>query len=208
MNVAAQSLPNTTLHRGSLDARMLQETMVMDTSMNSPTSMDDEELERPAINRRLVRERVMQALYAYEIGRNVGGESVDFMANNLVYPEFREHPELMEFAQSLMRRTFNCSEECDDVIRSLSENWDFHRIAPVDKVLLRMGITELLYFPEIPTKVTINEVIEIAKRYSTDKSSIFINGLLDAALSKLRKEGKLQKSGRGLIGEVGEETAE
>jgi transcription antitermination protein NusB len=173
--------------------------------MNPSAPLDDEELERPPVNRRLVRERVMQALYAYEIGRNVGGESVDFMATRLVYPEFREHAELLEFAQALMRRTFNCSEQCDEIIKSLSENWDFHRIAPVDKVLLRMGITELLHFPEIPTKVTINEVIEIAKRYSTDKSSIFINGLLDAALSKLKKEGKLQKSGRGLIGESGEE---
>jgi N utilization substance protein B len=173
--------------------------------MNLSAAMDDEELERPAINRRLVRERVMQALYAYEIGRDVGGETIDFLADELVYPEFKAHPELLEFAQDLMRRTFNCSEDCDEIITSLSENWEFHRIAPIDKVLLRMGMTELLHFPEIPTKVTINEVIEIAKRYSTDKSSIFINGLLDAALSKLKKEGKLQKSGRGLIGDGGGE---
>jgi N utilization substance protein B len=169
--------------------------------MNAASAMDDDELERPAINRRLVRERVMQALYAFEIGRDVGGESVDFLASRLVYPEFEGHPELLEFSQSLMRRTFNSAEECDEIIKSLSENWDFHRIAPIDKVLLRMGITELIYFPEIPTKVTINEVIEIAKRYSTDKSSIFINGLLDAALGKLKKDGRLVKSGRGLIGE-------
>lgn len=169
--------------------------------MPSSEQILDDELEHPTPNRRLVRERVMQALYAYEIGRDAGGESVDFLASRLVYPEFRDNPELLEFAQTLMRRTFNCSDECDEIIRSLSENWEFHRIAPVDKVLLRMGIAEFLHFQEIPTKVTINEVIEIAKRYSTDKSSIFINGLLDAALSKLRKEGRLQKSGRGLIGE-------
>ncbi|MBC8144407.1 MAG: transcription antitermination factor NusB [bacterium] len=167
--------------------------------------MDDEDVERPAVNRRLVRERVMQGLYAYEIGHLVGGESVDFLADHLVYPEFIQHTELLDFAQTLMRRTFNSSTDCDEIIMSLSENWDFHRIAPVDKVLLRMGITELIHFPEIPTKVTINEVIEIAKRYSTDKSSIFINGLLDAALSKLKKDGRLTKSGRGLIGEAGEE---
>ena len=166
----------------------------------------DDDIERPAPNRRLVRERVMQALYAYESGHNVGGESIDFLASHLVYPEFRGNTELMEFAQTLMRRVFNCANDCDEIIRSLSENWEFHRIAPIDKVLLRMGITELLQFPEIPTKVTINEVIEIAKRYSTDKSSIFINGLLDAALSKLKKEGKLNKSGRGLIGEERDET--
>ncbi len=143
----------------------------------------------------------MQALYAYEIGRNVGGESIDFLASRLVYPEFRDSTELLEFAQSLLRRIYNNSDECDKIISSLAENWEFHRIAPIDKVLLRMGITELLYFPEIPTKVTINEAIEIAKRYSTDKSGIFINGVLDAALAKLKKEGRLNKSGRGLIGE-------
>jgi N utilization substance protein B len=157
--------------------------------------------EPPVPTRRLVRERVMQAMYAYEIGREAGGETIEFLASDLVYPEFRGNSELLEFAESLMRRVYNCSEECDEIIRSLSENWEFHRIAPIDKVLLRMGMTELLYFPEIPTKVTINEVIEIAKRYSTDKSSIFINGLLDAALSKLKKDERLNKSGRGLIEE-------
>lgn len=172
--------------------------------MNASSSMDDDDIERPPVNRRLVRERVMQGLYAYEIGHAVGGESIDFLASHLVYPEFLAHAELLEFAETLMRRSFNNSEECDEIIKALSENWDFHRIAPVDKVLLRMGITELIHFPEIPTKVTINEVIEIAKRYSTDKSSIFINGLLDAALSKLRKDGRLAKTGRGLIGDSGE----
>jgi N utilization substance protein B len=162
---------------------------------------DGDDIERPTPTRRLVRERAMQALYAYEIGRNAGGESIDFLASRLVYPEFQRNSELSEFAQALMRRVYNNAEECDTIIRSLAENWDFHRIAPIDKVLLRIGITEMIFFPEIPTRVTINEAIEIAKRYSTDKSGIFINGVLDAALSKLRKEGRLKKSGRGLIGE-------
>src|SRR5512133_1840340 len=167
--------------------------------MSPSIHLDDDEQERPAPNRRLVRERVMQGLYAFEIGRDAGGESVDFLAQQLVYPEFAANSELLDFAQTLMRRTYNQEKECDMIIKGLSENWEFHRIAPIDKVLLRMGITELLSFPEIPTKVTINEVIEIAKRYSTDKSSIFIDGLLDAALSKLKNEGRLKKSGRGLV---------
>lgn len=169
--------------------------------MSSLNTFDDEESERPVPNRRLVRERAMQALYAYEIGHNVGGESIDFLASRLVYPEFRGNAELMEFAEKLMLRIYNHASECDEIIKSLAENWDFQRIAPIDKVLLRMGITEMLFFPEIPTKVTINEAIEIAKRYSTDKSGIFLNGVLDAALSKLKEEGRLKKSGRGLIGE-------
>lgn len=169
--------------------------------MSSVHTFDEEEVERPVPNRRLVRERAMQALYAYEIGRNVGGESIDYLAARLVYPEFKENTELFEFAQKLMLRVFNHSNECDEIIKSLAENWDFQRIAPIDKVLLRIGLTEMLFFPEIPTKVTINEAIEIAKRYSTDKSGIFLNGVLDAALNKLKQEGRLNKSGRGLIGE-------
>ncbi len=151
-------------------------------------------------NRRLVRIRIMQALYAYEIGHEVGGSSIEFLASHIVYPEFKSNTELLEFAQTLIRRAFNSREECDFIIKSLAENWEFHRITPIDKVLLRIGLTELLQFPEIPTKVTINEAIEIAKLYSTDKSGIFINGVLDAALSKLKEEGRLKKSGRGLVG--------
>jgi N utilization substance protein B len=75
------------------------------------------------------------------------------------------------------------------------------RIALIDKLLLQIGITELMYFPEIPPKVSINEVIEIAKDYSTSNSGKFINGILDAILSELKESGNLNKSGRGLIGE-------
>jgi N utilization substance protein B len=169
--------------------------------MSSDATFDDELEERAVPNRRLVRERAMQALYAYEIGRTVGGESIDFLASRLVYPEFREIPELRDFAEKLMLRVYSHADECDTLIRSLAENWDFQRIAPIDKVLLRICITEMLFFPEIPTKASINEAIEIAKRYSTDKSGIFLNGVLDAALTKLKGEGRLQKSGRGLLEE-------
>ncbi len=162
-------------------------------------TFEDEDIERPVPNRRLVRERAMQALYAFEIGRNVGGESIDYLAARLVYPEFHKHTDLLEFAQQLMFRVFNYSNECDELIRALAENWDFHRIAPIDKVLLRIAITEMIYFNEIPTKVTINEVIEIAKLYSTEKSGIFLNGVLDAVLVRLQGDGRLKKSGRGLV---------
>jgi N utilization substance protein B len=161
----------------------------------------DEEIDHPVPTRRLVRERVMQALYAHEIGHNVGGESIDFLASRLVYPEFRSYPELLDFAETLLRRVFNNMAEIDEIIKSLAENWEFHRIAAIDKVLLRIGIAEMLFFTEIPTKVTINEAIEIAKRYSTDKSGIFLNGVLDAVLAKLKQENRFTKSGRGLIGE-------
>jgi len=161
--------------------------------------LDDDDIEHPTPSRRLVRERAMQAFYAWEVGHDAGGESIDFLASRIVYPEFGSNTDLLEFSRMLMLRVFNHSSECDTIITSLAENWDFHRIAVIDKVLLRIGLTEILYFEEIPPKVTINEVIEIAKRYSTDKSGIFINGVLDAATARLKEEGRLHKTGRGLV---------
>ena len=87
------------------------------------------------------------------------------------------------------------------MIKEKVENWEMERIALIDRILLKIGIVEILYFPEIPPKVSINEVIEIAKDYSTLNSGKFINGILDAILSEAKKEGRLNKSGRGLIEE-------
>jgi N utilization substance protein B len=87
------------------------------------------------------------------------------------------------------------------MIREKVNNWEMERIALIDRILLRIAIAELLYFPDIPPKVSINEAIEIAKEYSTAKSGKFINGVLDAILTDLKQSGKLNKSGRGLIEE-------
>jgi len=78
-------------------------------------------------------------------------------------------------------------------------NWDSDRIALLDSVLIKMGIAELLYFPSIPPNVTMNEYIEISKDYSTPKSNIFINGVLDKTIKDFKESGLLNKSGRGLI---------
>jgi N utilization substance protein B len=78
------------------------------------------------------------------------------------------------------------------------KNWDHDRVAVIDMILIKLAITEFLYFESIPTKVTINEYLEVAKMYSTPKSNEFINGLLDTILVLLKAEGKVQKSGRGL----------
>jgi N utilization substance protein B len=79
------------------------------------------------------------------------------------------------------------------------EHWEFSRLAIIDKIILRMSICELLYFEDIPPKVTMNEAIEIARAYSTDKSDKFVNGVLDSILEDLKKEGRIRKSGRGLV---------
>jgi len=104
----------------------------------------------------------------------------------------------LEFAEELLRTSYDHREELDRLIKAKALNWEFDRIAVIDKLILRMAIGEFLYFPDIPPKVSIDEAIEISKRYSTEKSSKFINGILDAVLNDLRGQGKLYKTGRGL----------
>jgi N utilization substance protein B len=164
-----------------------------------PQDEDEEYDQPPAVNRRDVRIRVMQTLYAGAIGERVGESDIDQLASTLLTPHLAGRKDLLEFAHLLLIRAWNARTECDVLIGRLATNWDVDRIAPIDKAVLRMGIAELLFFTEIPTRVTINEAIDIAKRYSTDKSGVFINGMLDAAVTLLRDEGKLNKSGRGLM---------
>ena len=84
-------------------------------------------------------------------------------------------------------------------ISNNTPNWDKERIAELDAVLMKMAICEFVKFPSIPVKVTINEYLEIAKEYSTPKSSIFINGILDKISKEFKADGKLNKMGRGLM---------
>jgi N utilization substance protein B len=104
-----------------------------------------------------------------------------------------------EFLLELFRKTLLHQDEFTDEIDQKTPNWDTERIADIDMILIKMALTEFLYFPSIPTKVTINEYIEIAKDYSTTKSSYFINGVLDKLLKEYDKSGKLKKIGRGLL---------
>lgn len=83
---------------------------------------------------------------------------------------------------------FNNLEFIDSEIKKNLENWDFGRISIVDKIILRMGIVELQYFSDIPPKVTINEAIELGKKYSTEKSNVFINGILNKLKEILRRD--------------------
>ena len=105
----------------------------------------------------------------------------------------------MEFAQKLLAKTLLKDAEWTKEIEGKTPNWDKDRIADMDSILLKMAICELLNFPTIPEKVTINEFLEIAKEYSTPKSSIFINGILDNLVKEYKAENKLNKIGRGLI---------
>ncbi len=104
-----------------------------------------------------------------------------------------------EFLKKLYRFTANDTDYLEGIIKNNLENWDINRIALTDKVILKTAISEMVNFPSIPVKVTINEYIELSKIYSTPKSRKFINGILDVISDKLSKEKVIRKSGRGLI---------
>lgn len=113
---------------------------------------------------------------------------------------FEENKQAFDFARRLVMETVKHSVEIDKVIKTKVANWDFKRIAVLDRLVLRMAICELLYFDEIPPKVTMNEAIELAKLFSTAKSGQFVNGVLDAVLDDMKNAGELHKKGRGLYG--------
>lgn len=106
------------------------------------------------------------------------------------------------YVVELFRKTILHGAEYQELIKKFSENWDFERLALMDILIMQMAISEAINFPSIPAKVTLNEYIEISKYYSTDKSSYFINGILDKVFTLLRSDDKIKKSGRGLIGEA------
>jgi transcription antitermination protein NusB len=112
---------------------------------------------------------------------------------------FKDPEDEIPFVKTLLRKTIANDKENVQLIDELTKNWELDRIAKMDIILMKMAITELQEFNNIPKKVTLNEYIEISKFYSTPKSSSFINGILDKAIDRLEKENKIQKIGRGLI---------
>jgi N utilization substance protein B len=114
-------------------------------------------------------------------------------------PLYKDPADESMFVHDLLRKTIQNNTEYDVLITEMVDNWETERIAKMDLVLLKMGVTELLYFQSIPSKVTLNEYIEISKFYSTPKSNIFINGILDKIVDKLKAEKRLVKTGRGLL---------
>lgn len=104
-----------------------------------------------------------------------------------------------EFFKELFQQTISHDDEYEKLISEFAQNWATDRIAAVDMIILKMAVAEMLNFPSIPVKVTINEYIELSKNYSTQKSKQFVNGLLDKISISLEKEERIKKSGRGLI---------
>lgn len=115
------------------------------------------------------------------------------------YEEYRPSTEAtIEFGETLFKKVNDEDADLLQIIEPTLKNWDAERVAIMDMIMLKMALCELLDFPTIPTKVTLNEFVEISKMYSTDKSKDFINGILDRLMKQLHKDGKIQKEGRGL----------
>ncbi|MGB9695698.1 MAG: transcription antitermination factor NusB [Ignavibacteria bacterium] len=144
-------------------------------------------------SRRLLRVKVMEVLYAHQIG----GDPIDKIKKDLL--SNIDSAEAYNFVVKLINEIILNKSRIEKLIVSKLNNWEYDKISVIDKILLEIGTAELLFFPEIPPKVTINEAIEIAKTYSTAQSSKFVNGILDAILNELKSSGQLVKTGRGLI---------
>lgn len=106
--------------------------------------------------------------------------------------------EAMYFARTLLRQTLAMREESDGLVKRFLQGWEFERVATMDILLINMAVAELTSCPSIPEKVTVDEYIELSKEFSSERSKLFINGILDKMVSELRSQGKINKSGRGL----------
>lgn len=104
-----------------------------------------------------------------------------------------------EYFENLYKHTIENADKYDEILAEKSKNWDIDRISMTDKIIIEMALAEMINFPSIPVKVSINEYIELSKNYSTPKSKQFVNGVLDVLATELQKTGIIKKSGRGLI---------
>jgi N utilization substance protein B len=120
-------------------------------------------------------------------------------ADLMKVPAIYKDEEDKDFASALFRKTVLNESELAKEFIDKTPNWDVERIAELDTIILKMAICEFLKFPSIPLKVTINEYLELAKEYSTPKSSLFINGILDNLVKDFQKNNRVNKAGRGLI---------
>ncbi len=172
--------------------------------------------------RHLAREKVLQVIAATMLDE----VSLDVAFNHVFYRQFTFDPkeatesrilrpeevheleadvaiqwsdEDVEYARAVIVTAREQLEMSTELIDRHSRNWDLERIALLDRILMRLAVAELIACKDIPVKVTINEVIELAKRYSTDKSGTFINGILDAVVLELQEKGLITKTGRGLV---------
>jgi len=148
-----------------------------------------------AVTRRFLREKAMQILYAFELTKDPIEQIKRLQLTDI------EKEEDLNFINNIVDYTILNGHSYEDIIKETVDNWDMERIALVDSIIIKMCITEFMFIEDIPTKVSINEAIDIAKEFSTKNSGKFVNGVLDAILIKLKERNKINKKGKGLINE-------
>jgi N utilization substance protein B len=127
------------------------------------------------------------------------GDTVQHVTDTILKEAVKADKEIKRFAEQLFFKTLENRSQFNEIISRHIKNWEIERLALIDKLVLQMALCEFLYFEDIPTKVTINEAIELVKKFSTAKSGRFVNGILDASLYDLKSDDKIKKTGRGLI---------
>ena len=143
--------------------------------------------------RRKGRELALQILYQWDIHRNTAGWLEDFWAQNPV------HSEAKTFAEALVNGVITHADELDGLLGRYAEHWTVRRMAITDRTVLRMAVYELLYLPDVPARVTLNEAIEVVKLFGDEQSGSFVNGILDRIL---REDSRLQSKAREAITSV------
>lgn len=143
------------------------------------------------MKRRKAREHALQILFQLDVRK----EKPSAILLKRFWAECEPDDEMRAFAEEIVRGTFKHSRRIDDLIHQCAKNWSLDRMAVVDRNVLRMAVYEILYRMDIPTSVTINEAIEIAKKYGTDDSGAFVNGILDSVARVIGKidEGRIEE---------------
>jgi transcription antitermination protein NusB len=121
--------------------------------------------------------------------------------DNAIMEHYPDEETCKEYGEFLLNKTFGDDHVLLNMIEPVLQNWDAERVAILDMIMLKMALCEFIYCPTIPTKVTLNEYVELAKTYSTSKSKEFINGILDKLLNDLKSKDLIVKEGRGLLDE-------
>lgn len=135
-------------------------------------------------NRHRSRELALQTLYACEIGTTQDWQiTLDRIADDSALSQ-----DVKSYAQDLVRSTFDSMEKIDTVIKERAANWELKRMAAIDRNILRLAVTELNNYPQVPAKVVIDEAVELAKTFGTDDSGKFVNGIIDSIHKKMKSQ--------------------
>lgn len=135
------------------------------------------------MGRRYIRENAMKILFQIEVGKNNPDDVLEEVINKKKNKKTKNE---LDFLKKLINKVMNNQVEIDSIIQQYTENWSIERLGKVDLVILRLALAEILYFEDIPHKVSINEAVELGKKYSTHESPAYINGVLDRAFKSLQ----------------------